>query len=273
LKTSHAGALQQASLAMRMQQFARAEQLAADILKSSRTDRDAALILAHALMAQSRAAEAIAPLERVLRRGSDAEIETLLGAAMCGAGRAADGIAQLRRTAAQRPPFLPAFQELAGQLAKTGQIDEAIAIVEGGRVLAPDSIDLQVDLGRLYLQKFEPAKARAALAAAREAAPGRPDIMSDLARALQLDGDHAGAADAFRHVLALNPDDALARANLASCLLELGQRDGGEAALRSVLRGRPHLLGRVAYVMAAASHGRFFFRPSAAAKFFGQEPT
>ena len=115
---------------MRMQQFARAEQIAADILKSSRTDRDAALILAHALMAQSRTAEAIAPLERVLRRGSDPEIETLLGAAMCGAGRAADGIAQLRRTAGERPPFLPAFQELAGQLAKAGQIDDAVAAVD-----------------------------------------------------------------------------------------------------------------------------------------------
>jgi predicted Zn-dependent protease len=271
LSNLRAGALQQAAMAMRMQQFARAEQIAADILKSSRTDRDAALILAHALIAQNRAAEAISPLERVLRRGGDAEMETLLGAAMCGAGRAADGIAQLRRTAAQRPPFLPAFQELAGQLAKAGQIDEAIATIEGGRVLVPENIDLQVDLGRLYLQKFEPAKARAALAAAREAAPGRADIISEFARALQLDGDHAGAADAFRHVLALNPDDALARANLASCLLELGQRDGGEAALRAVLRGKPHLLGRVAYVMAAASHGRFFFRPSTAAKFFGEQ--
>ena len=270
MKNSHAGALQQASLAMRMGQFARAEQLAADILKSSRTDRDAALILSHALIAQNRAAETITPLERVLRRAGDAEIETLLGAAMCGAGRAADGIAQLRRTAAQRPPYLPAFQELAGQLAKAGKFDEAIAVVNEARGLAPDSVDLQLDLGRLYLQKFEPPLARATLEAARTAAPGRPDIISDLARALQLDGDHAGAADAFRHVLALNPDDALARANLASCLLELGQRDGGEAALRTVLRGKPHLLGRVAYVMAAASHGRFFFRPSAAAKFFGE---
>lgn len=266
-----AGALQQASMAMRAQQFARAEQIAADILKSSRTDRDAALILAHALIAQNRAAEAIVPLERILRRGGDAEIETLLGAVMCAAGRAADGIAQLRRTAAQRPPYLPAFEELAGQLAKAGQIDEAIAIVESGRVLVPENIDLQVDLGRLYLQKFEPVKARATLAAARDAAPGRPDIISEFARALQLDGDHAGAADAFRHVLALNPEDALARANLASCLLELGQRDGGEAALRSVLRGKPHLLGRVAYVLAASPHGRFFFRPSTAAKFLGQD--
>src|SRR5436190_3301726 len=193
---------------MRMQQFARAEQLASDVLKSNRTDRDAAFILAHALIAQSRADEAIVPLERILRRGSDAEIETLLGAALCGSGRSAEGIEQLRRTAARRPPYLPAFQELAGQLAKAGQVSEAIRIIEDGLALAPESIDLKVDLGRLFLQNFESAKARAILIVARDAAPGRPDILTELARALQLDGDHTAAADAFRHALGLRPDDA-----------------------------------------------------------------
>jgi thioredoxin-like negative regulator of GroEL len=81
-------ALQQASLALRMQQFDRAKQLATDILKSNRTDRSAVLILAHALIAQNRQGEAIVPLERAARRGSDAEIETR--------------IAKLRRTAAAR---------------------------------------------------------------------------------------------------------------------------------------------------------------------------
>ena len=75
-------ALQQASLALRMQQFYRAEQLATDILKSNRTDRSAVLILAHALIAQNRQGEAIVPLERAVRRSNDAEIETLLGAAL-----------------------------------------------------------------------------------------------------------------------------------------------------------------------------------------------
>jgi len=38
--------------------------------------------------------------------------------------------------------------------------------------------------------------ARAILSVARDAAPGCPDILTKLARALQLDGDHAAAADA-----------------------------------------------------------------------------
>src|SRR5260370_40370162 len=68
-------ALQQASLALRMQQFSRAEQLAAEVLKSNRTDRNAVLILAHALIAQNRAGESIVPLERAVRRSSDLEID------------------------------------------------------------------------------------------------------------------------------------------------------------------------------------------------------
>jgi Flp pilus assembly protein TadD len=264
-------ALQQASLALRMQQFDRAKQLATDILKK-RTDRSAVLILAHALIAQNRQGEAIVPLERAARRSSDAEIETLLGAALCGSRRSADGIEQLRRTAARRPPYLPAFQELAGQLAKAGQLNEAIRTIEDGLALAAESIDLKVDLGRLLLQNNDRAKARDILIVARDAAPGRPDILTELARTLLFDGEYAAAADTFRHALALRPEDALARANLAACLLEMGERDGGEAALRSVLRGRPHMLGRAAYALSASSHGRFFFRPSAVAKFLGREP-
>ncbi len=269
---SRAQALQQASQALQMRQFDRAEQLAAKFLKSNRTDRNAVLILAHALIAQNRAAEAIEPLERAARRSGDAEIETLLGAALCGSGRSGDGIEQLRRTAAQRPPYLPAFQELAGQLAKAGQLNEGIKTIEDGLALAPESIDLKLDLGRLLLENNDRARARDILIVARDAAPGRPDILTELARVLLFDGEYAAAADAFRHALGLRPDDTLARANLAACLLEMGQRDGAEAALRSVLRGRPHMLGRVAYALSASSHGRFFFRPSALAKFLAREP-
>jgi Flp pilus assembly protein TadD len=272
LNNSRDQALQQASQALRMQQFDRAEQLATKFLKTNRTDRNAVLILGHALIAQNRHADAIEPLERAARRSSDAEIETLLGAALCNSGRSEDGIEQLRRTAAQRPPYLPAFQELAGQLAKAGQLNEGIKIIENGLALAPESIDLKLDLGRLFLENNDRAKARDILVAARDAAPGRPDILTELARTLLFDGEYAAAADAFRHALGLRPEDTLARANLAACLLEMGQRDGGEAALRSVLRGRPHMLGRVAYALSASSHGRFFFRPSALAKFLGREP-
>ncbi len=143
-KQQHARAqvLERAAAALRMRQFVEAEQLAAEVLRASRADIAAASILARALIGQSRHDEAIAPLERAARHGSDAGIETLLGAALGGAGRREEAIEQLRRTTARRPPFTPAFQELAGQLAKAGRVDEAIAVVESGLVLAPETIEL-----------------------------------------------------------------------------------------------------------------------------------
>jgi predicted Zn-dependent protease len=258
-------------MALQSRQFAQAEQIAAGILKSNRTDRNATLLLAHALMGQNRGGEAIAPLERVARRGDDGEIETLLGALLCVAGRAADGIAQLRRTAARRPPYFPSFQELAGQLAKAGQYDEAISTVESGLQLAPHSVDLKLDLGRLLHETNEIARAVSVLTAARDAAPGRPDVLIQLGRVLILHGDYAAAADAFRRVLAQYPDDRSTRAYLATSLLEQGERDAAETALRAVIRGQPQLVGRAAFVMAAGSRGRFFFARSDVAKFLGGE--
>src|SRR5262249_43747382 len=244
---------------------------AAEVLKSSRTDRDAILILAHAKIGQNRPDEAVVPLGRAVRRNPDPEIETMLGAALCSSQRLADGIEQLRRTAVRRPPYLPAFLELAAQLAKAGRLNEAISIIEDGLLLIPESIDLKIDLGRLFLQNNQRDQARACLTIARDAAPGRPDILIEVGLLLLLEGDYADAADVFRHALALRPDDMLSRVNLAICLLEMGERDAGEAVLRMALRGRPYMFGRTVYALAASSHGRFFFRPSAAAKFLQRD--
>ena len=241
--------------------------MAAEVLKASRTDAAAASILARALLAQNRGAEAIAPLEKAARRGGDAGLETLLGAALGSAGRGAEAIERLRLATARRPAFLPAFQELAGQLAKAGRVDEAIAVVESALALSPQAIDLQLDLARLQLLHNNRGKAREILSKARDAAPGRPEIWIELGRVLLLDGEYASAADAYRHALAHRPDDALTRASLAACLLEMGDRDAGVASLRSAFRSGPHMLGRTNHALFASSHGRFFFRPSAVIKF------
>lgn len=206
-------------------------------------------------------------LEKIARRSNDPGLEILLGAALGSAGRRDDAIAQLRETTKRRPAFMPAFQELAGQLAKLGRVAEAVAVVEEGLALLPELVDLKLDLARLHAQSNDRGKARALLLAARDTAPGRRDILIELGRILFLDGDYAAAADSYRHALALHPDDALTRADLAACQLEMGDRDSGEKALRALSRGQPQLLGRATYALTAASHGRFFFRPSALQKF------
>jgi tetratricopeptide (TPR) repeat protein len=269
---SRAQGLERAALALRQRQFAEAEQLAGEVLRASRNDTAAVSILARALIAQNREEEAIGHLEKAARRGGDASIETLLGAALGGAGRRAEAIEQLRQATTRRPIFTPAFQELAGQLAKSGRVEEAIAVIESGLALATETIDLQLDLARLHLYRNERGKARAILLTAREAAPGRPDILTELARVLLLEGEYASAAEIYRHALALRPDDAMTRSNLAACLLEMGERDTGEANLRVAMRGGPQMLGRASHALAASSHGRFFFRPIPLTKFLQGKP-
>ena len=108
----------------------------------------------------------------------------------------------------------------------------------------------------------------AMLVQALAAAPERPDVLAPLAKVMALDGDYAAAADLFRRALGLRPDDAMSRNNLGLCLLEMGEREAGEASLRAAAHGAPQMAG-----LALTSHGRFFLRASAAAKFLRVEKT
>jgi tetratricopeptide (TPR) repeat protein len=170
---------------------------------------------------------------------------------------------------ARRPAFPPAFLEAAGQLGKIGRLEEARAVLENGLALTPDAADLRMELGFLSVKRNERAKARALFMQVLAAAPERHDALVALARVMALDGGYAAAADCYRRALGLRPDDAVTRNNLGICLLGMGERDAGEASLRAAMRGDPHTTGRAITSLAAASHGRFFLRPSAAARFLG----
>jgi Tfp pilus assembly protein PilF len=262
-------ALESAVFALRMQRPHEAERLAEGVLKSNRGNALAAEVLGHALLMQNRADEAVVPLQRAARRDGNPAIETLLATALAAMGRSDEAFDQLRRTMTRRPAFPPAFLEAAGQLGKLGRLEEAFAVLEDGLALTPDAADLRMELGFLSVKRNDRAKARALFLQVLAAAPERHDALVALARVMALDGEYAAATDCYRRALGLRPDDAVTRNNLGVCLLEMGERDAGEASLRAAMRGDPHTTGRAITSLAAASHGRFFLRPSAAAKFWG----
>jgi Flp pilus assembly protein TadD len=179
----------------------------------------------------------------------------------------------LRQATARRPPFPRAFVELGGLLAKIGRLDESIAVLESGLALAPDMVDLRMELGFVHLKRNDRAKARTMFQQVLAASPERYDVLPALAKVMALDGEYAAAADLFRRALGLRPDDAVTRNSLGVCLLEMGERDAGEATLRAAARGAPQMAGQAITSLAAASHGRFFLRPSAVAKFLHSEKT
>jgi tetratricopeptide (TPR) repeat protein len=264
-------ALERAVFALRMQRPDEAGRLASDILKSDRGNIAAAQILGRALLIQNRAAEAIVPLERTARRSDDPVIATLLGAALAAAGRSDEALDQLRRATARWPSFAPAFLEHAGLLGNMGRFDEAAAALESGLAGTPDAVDLRMELGLLHVKRNDRSKARASLLQVLAVTPERPDALAALATVMSLDGEYAAAADLFRHVLRLRPDDAMSRNTLGACLLEMGERDAGEASLRAATRSAPQTAGLAIMLLAGASHGRFFLRRSDAAKFLNAE--
>ncbi len=253
-------------MALQMQRPDEAERIAAGVLKADRGNALAAQVLGRALLVQNRAAEAVVPLERAARRSEDPAIETDLAGALAAAGRGEAARDLLRRTTARRPPFLPAFLEYNKQLAQCGKLDEAMAVLESGLALEPAAVDLRMAQAFAYVKRNDRVAARATLQQAVAAAPQRHDVIAALARVMAQDGEYAEAAALFRRALALRPDDVVTRNSLGACLLEMGEREAGEASLRAAARNS-QMAGQALMALAGASHGRFFLRPSAAAKF------
>lgn len=260
-------ALKRAGFALRMQRPDEAERYASDALKSNPKNVLIAQALGHALLMQNRPAAAIDPLQRAARGNNDPAVETLLARAFAAAGRRDEAFDQLRRTTERRPPFPLAFLELGDQLSEAGRFDEAIAVFERALALTPDAAVLRMGLGYLHLKRNERSDARRLFLEVRAAAPDRHDALVALASVMALDGEYAAAADLYQRALQLRPDDALTRIDLGKCLLEIGERDAGEAALRAATRGAARLAGLAITALAATPHGRFFLRPSAAAAF------
>jgi predicted Zn-dependent protease len=260
-------ALDRAVLALQMQRPFEAERIAGEVLKANRGNLRAAQLLGHALLMQNRAAEAVAPLEKAARRSDDPTTRTLYAAALAQSGFSEEALKQIRQLTVRRPLFPPAYLEHAGQLTRAGRFEEAIAVLDDGLAQMPGSIDLQRELAALHLKRNARTRAREILLQALAAAPERPDLLTGLAHVLLLDGEYAEAADLFRRVLALRPDDAVARADYGRCLLELGERDAGEASIVAATRESPPLFGRAVMSLAVSSRGRFFLRPSAVEKF------
>ena len=266
-----AEALERANLALLARRLDEAVRLASDVLKADRGNVAAGEIAGTALLMQDRSAEAIEFLQRAARRVEDPNLETLLARALANVGRREEALAELDKATRRWPVFPQAFLEQGDQLCAAGRFEESAAAYERGLSLAPDALVLRVGLAYLNLKCNDRAQARREFEAVRAAAPQRYDALVGLGWALAADGDYAAAADLFRQGLAARPGDAVVRLELAKCLLELGEREAGEAELRTATGGQPANAGPALLALSATPHGRFFLRPSAAMTFLGIE--
>jgi predicted Zn-dependent protease len=262
----NAQALDLAARGLRARRPDVAERFAGAVLAADPDNLLAAQILGAARLMQGRAAEAIPPLQSAARRSTDPATETYLAKALALVGRRDEALGQLRTAISRRPPFSQAFLELGDQLGEAGRFDEAGQVFEAGLSLMPDAAVLRIGLGYLHMRRNDRTRARELFSEVRAAAPQRRDAVIALARVMVLDGEHAAATDLFRLALAAAPDDAVIQIELGKCLLDMGDRKAGEALLQAGGR-RAAQRGTALKALAHGAHGRFFLRPSRAARF------
>jgi tetratricopeptide (TPR) repeat protein len=259
-------ALQQAAFAIQSGRPAEAERIANQVLAHNAGDVRAMHMLGYALLLQKRGKEAVAPLERAARQTRDPAIETQFGMALRQAGRDEEALTQFERALKRTPPFPPVYLEYADLLSTLGRQDEAIEVLQRGLVIAPNFADLAFQLGRHCSTAGRNAEARIAFERTVAIVPGHLDAMFAIARSFQADRQFDQAAEAYRRILASAPKQAAAQVGLGICLLELGRSDEGLAHLRAASHGSAKMFGEVVGALADAGKGRFWLRPSAAAR-------
>lgn len=254
--------LQRAAFALQSGRAAEAKWIASDILKARANEPRALQLLGTALLAQGLGKDAVAPLEQAARRSHDPAVETQLALAYRQAGRGNQALERLRSTVRRRPPFPPAFFELAGLLASLERTDEAIEVLQQGLALTPNVAELWVQLGFIRAGRLERAKARESFARALTLLPHHIDALYGLARAAQGECNFAEAAQVYRQLLAFKPDEVAAHIGLGACLLEIGKKDAALKAFGTATRIAPQMQGQVLTALAASGHGRFWLHVS-----------
>jgi len=166
----------------------------------------AVLLLAEAMRAQGRGAQADALLATAAAaRPDDPELGFAAARGQIAAGDTAGGIAELRALLERHPQALPARSLLVETLTRTGERDEALA------------------------------QARALVAAA----PRDPAALNDLAAAQAASGDAPGAERSLREALAAAPGAVGPTLNLARLENARGDRAAARATLAPLLAERP----------------------------------
>jgi hypothetical protein len=142
-------------------------------------------------------------------------------------------IEELRRRI-ERDPGSRLFAQLAEQLRKEGELEEAIGVARTGLQRHPDYPSARLTLGRALLDSGDPAAARTELDAAVKGAPDNILASRLLGEALETLGDLGGAVLQYRKTLEMAPSDRHVEARIQAIQERLGApakgRDVGESA-------------------------------------------
>jgi predicted Zn-dependent protease len=254
--------------ALRSGRVAEAQEIARNLLAQHPRNPGALELFGMTLLAQGKASEAIEPLRDAARVRPGAVVETCLGQALRKTGRIAEALTVLQQASERQPPVSAAFFELGTLLHEQRRVAEAEAVLVRGMAVAPAG-QLSFALGTIFLERGDFEDASIAFARALAANPGHPSVLCGLGRARMARGERDRALENFRQAMANNPSEGRARFLTAQCLFELGRPTEAIECLRALVAWAPQSFGGALKTCVEAGKGRFWLKPSAAAKALG----
>ena len=187
-----------------------AERIIREVLAKDPRSLTGQHVLGRALLAQQRPQDAIAPLEAAARQG-DPIAETNLGIALDQSGRPADALVWLERAVTRQPPFEHAFYELGSRLVSMRRAKEAEGVVKRGLAINPNSVELSILLGDIFLKRADRDNAKLAFARALASQPNHPGALYGMGTVMMLEGEYARAVQRLQQAVAQDPRYSLRR--------------------------------------------------------------
>src|SRR6516162_6128113 len=202
------------------------------------------LALATKLLRAGRPADAIAPLrDAALLQPSNPIIQHDLGLDCLEVGRLPDAIAALERAVASDPRYADAYFRLGIAFEKLGNIRGAIVVYDRATELLPSLTEAWFRAGALVYTLGHRDEAIGCFR--RAAATGGKSRFGRLgkARALLAEDRNQEAERVLRHMLALDPGNAMAQDLLGNLLSEFGRFDEARECFQRAIAIAPLLAG------------------------------
>lgn len=172
-------------------------------------------------------------------------------------------IAALRKAQELEPGNVGYMVDLGEFLRQNNQVDAAIALLAKATATDPGKYTAWVNYGTALQEAGRIDEAKAAYTQALAIQPQSAEIASNLGLLAKNEGNWEEAEARFRQAIALNPDFAEAHSNLGSTLSDLGRLEEAEAIYRQAIAIKPHYSqAKKAYAQCVGSM-RFTSIPSA----------
>lgn len=173
--------------------------------------------------------------EILARQPASPDIQHLLALNLVQSGNPAAALDHVRAALAFHPKHAVYLNTLGDLLAKTGQIDDAIAALQASAAAAPDYRDPHYNLVRLYTGRLRLDQANAVLMPQLARFPDDPELHNLLGIVLAESGRAEQAVESYSRAIQLDARRAQYHNNLGVAYARLGQPDLARQAYQAAI--------------------------------------